>query len=503
MVLRIGIPKREAGELLMNEIRSKYNPLLTLDYMTTNDEKKCFDRKSAQIKPSEISDLISAFANAEGGTIIIGISDKTKRLEGIKNCDDQKINNFINAPKDCCKPMPRYNEEFLDIINESGVPDRLLLLHIEASTDQVIRTTNDSTFLRIGDRTRELKGEDLRNLEYAKSTRHFEDECNMDAQIEDLDIELIEKYKKKIGAQDVPTEQMLRARGFTKVIEERRYLTNAAVLLFSENIQQFYPNCRIRFIRYDGTAEQVGTKINIVKDVNIEYPILRIIDKAKEFLSTQLREFTALNQQTGMFQIIPEYPEFAWLEGIVNAVTHREYGMSGGYIKIAMFDDRLEITSPGKLPNIVTVDNIRLTRYSRNPRIARVLTEFGWVRELNEGVKRIFSDMEEFYLEPPVYSEPEYSVKLVLKNNIAMRTMRQSDRAAENLGKDVWEGLDDLEKQILAYMSGKKQVKTSELAKHTQKAPRTISVRLNHLLDLNIIKRNGTKTDPMQTYELI
>ena len=227
------------------------------------------------------------------------------------------------------------------------------------------------------------------------------------------------------------------------------------------------------------------------------------IDKTKEFLSTQLREFTALNQQTGMFQIIPEYPEFAWLEGIVNAVTHREYGMSGGYIKIAMFDDRLEITSPGKLPNIVTVDNIRLTRYSRNPRIARVLTEFGWVRELNEGVKRIFSDMEEFYLEPPVYSEPEYSVKLVLKNNIAMRTMRQSDRAAENLGKDVWEGLDDLEKQILAYMAGKKQVKTSELVKHTGKSARTVGVRLNNLIELKIIRRNGEKNDPTQSYEMI
>lgn len=81
--------------------------------------------------------------------------------------------------------------------------------------------------------------------------------------------------------------------------------------------------------------------------------------------------------------------------------------------------------------------------------------------------------------------------------------MRQSDRAAENLGKDVWEGLDDLEKQILAYMAGKNQVKTSELAKYTQKASRTVSVRLNHLMDLNIIKRNGSKTDPNQTYELI
>jgi ATP-dependent DNA helicase RecG len=95
------------------------------------------------------------------------------------------------------------------------------------------------------------------------------------------------------------------------------------------------------------------------------------------------------------------------------------------------------------------------------------------------------------------------SFKLVLKNNIAMRTMRQSDRAASNLGEDVWEGLDDLEKQILAYMAGRKQVKTSELAEYAGKATRTISKRLNHLMDLEIIKRNGTKTDPNQSYELI
>ncbi len=82
----------------------------------------------------------------------------------------------------------------------------------------------------------------------------------------------------------------------------------------------------------------------------------------------------------------------------MNAVTHREYGMTGSYIKVSMFDDRLEILSPGKLPSIVTIDNIRDTRFSRNPRIARVLTEFGWVRELNEGVKRIYEDMEDFFL---------------------------------------------------------------------------------------------------------
>lgn len=384
-----------------------------------------------------------------------------------------------------------------------GKQDRILLIHIFASVDQIIRTNNDSTFLRIGDRTKEMKGEDLKNLEYSKSTRHYEDECNLDAEISDLSEELLAVYKKKIGAEKLETKQVLKARGFIKKNGDKEYLTNAAVLLFAENVFQFYPNCRIRFIRYDGTAEQVGAKINIVKDINLEYPLLKMIEKAKDFVSAQLREFTALNLTTGMFQIVPEYPEFAWLEGIVNAVTHREYGMTGSYIKITMFDDRLEILSPGKLPSIVTVDNIRDTRFSRNPRIARVLTEFGWVRELNEGVKRIYQDMEEFFLEEPVYSEPEQSVKLVLKNNIVMRTMRQADRAVESIGGDTWDKLDELERKILAYMGSKATVARAELEQQTGRSGRTVGIRLNHLMEIGLIKRNGNMYDPKQTYEMI
>lgn len=487
----------------MENVKSKENPLLTLKYMLEEEENKYFDRKSAQIKPSEIADLISAFANAEGGTIVIGISDKKRRLEGINKVGAVKINDLVAAPKDCCKPMPAYTEEFIDIINVDGEADQLLLLHIHAAVDQIIRTNNDSTFLRIGDRTKEMKGDDLKNLEYSKATRHFEDELNLEAEIEDLDENLLNAYKKKLGAEELDTKQVLKARGFIKKKDGQEHLTNAAVLLFAENIYQFYPNCRIRFVRYDGTAEQVGANINITKDVNIEFPLLKIIEKAKEFVSGQLREFTALNQTTGQFQNVPEYPEFAWLEGIVNAVTHREYGMTGSHIKISMFDDRLEILSPGKLPSIVTVDNIRETRFSRNPRIARVLTEFGWVRELNEGVKRIYSDMEEFFLEEPVYSEPEQSVKLVLKNSIVMRKMRQSDRAVESIGTDMWHGLDDLEKEILSYMGSKSTVTRAELCDITGKSNGTITGRLNKLMDKELVKRNGNKYDPTHTYSLI
>lgn len=486
----------------MNQVFSSYNPFLTLEYMQTEHENKYFDRKSAKIKPSDLAPLISAFANAEGGTIVIGINDKTLEIEGIHQYGMDKANEFIAIPKNGCKPMPQYNEEFLDVINSKGEEDQLLLLHIQPCVDQIVRTTNDSTYLRIGDKTKELKGDDLRNLEYAKSTRHFEDEINRDASIEDLDEELISEYKEKLDASHLPTEQVLKARAFIKSQDGNNYLTNAAVLLFAKNITQFYPNCRVRFVRYDGNSAQVGTRMNIIKDKTIECNILKLIDETRLFISSQLREFTALDPLTGKFKTVPEYPEFSWLEGIVNAVTHREYGMSGRYILVTMFDDRLEIKSPGKLPNIVTVDNIKDTRYARNPRISRVLTDFGWVRELNEGVKRIYSDMADFFLDEPEYSEPEYAVKLTLKNNIIMRNIRQENRLERIITPEIWQQLDELEKSILTYLASKKTVTRAELCTFTSKAPNTISARLNHLIKLNIIKRNGSKYDPKQTYEM-
>lgn len=172
-----------------------------------------------------------------------------------------------------------------------------------------------------------------------------------------------------------------------------------------------------------------------------------------------------LNVKTGRFHTVPEYPEFAWQEGIVNAVTHREYGLSGSYIKVSMYDDRLEIESPGKLPSIVTVSNIRETRYARNSRISRVLTDFGWVKELNEGVARIYKDMEAFFLDAPVYSEPGESVKLVLYNNIVMRTLRQKVHAAECIGPEIWDSLDSVEQVLLTYLVNHGAAKRQQLSK--------------------------------------
>ena len=168
-----------------------------------------------------------------------------------------------------------------------------------------------------------------------------------------------------------------------------------------------------------------------------------------------------------------------------------------------MFDDRLEIQSPGCLPNIVTVSNIKETRYSRNPRIARVLTEFGWVRELNEGVPRIFADMNAFRLAAPEYSEPDRQmVKLVLYNDINIRTLRYQENAQNVIGGTDWEKLDDLSKAILIFIVEHKEVKTSQLVEAMDKSAVTIQNRLKSLIAANIVERVGKKFDPKQYYKI-
>ena len=251
-----------------------------------------------------------------------------------------------------------------------------MVYHISPSTKRVIRNTADDVFLRIGDKSKKLTHEQINDLEYDKGERYFEEEIVDRSSLKDVDSELLVTYKKVINTK-LSDEEVLEGRGLLV----NGNLTIAGVLLFSKNPSKFYPNARLRFLRYEGIKAQLGQRLNLIKDINIDGPIPKIIEEAKVLIASQLRDFQTLDK-SGRFKRVPEYPEFAWLEGIVNALTHRDYSLRGEHIKVTMYDDRLEILSPGKLPNIVDLKNMRYTRYSRNPIIARILSELGWVKEL-------------------------------------------------------------------------------------------------------------------------
>ena len=420
--------------------------------------------------------------------MVIGISDKTRRVEGVNAQGEEKINNFLNLPKDCCIPMPEYRHEFVDITNDAGKPDRLILLHIKPSVDKVISTTKDEVYLRIGDKSRKLTVEEIRQLEYEKGVAHYEEEVCQYATMDDLDPELLDAYRQKIGAIHQTNEQVLRARQFIVKRHDEDALTNAAVLLFGKNVRGFFPHCRIRYIKVNGTTMRTGADFNVVKDRSFDLPLLRLIPEAKRFIADQLEERTTL-ENDGRFHTYPEYPEFAWVESITNAVCHRQWGLRGDYILVAKYDDRLEIKSPGRLPNIVTVDNIFTTRFARNPIISRVLTEMELVRELNEGVPRVFSVMKEAGLPEPEIVETAANVTVVLYNGKAANS---SDNPSDNhLPENLSVNLSVTQQKILRMIAEKQYINATHAAGVLQISRNAVNSAVSVLKDKGRIVRIG------------
>lgn len=477
----------------------------TLDSFTIEDvlllkESQYFDRKSADIKPKKLAETMIAFANADGGIIALGVSDG--QIEGMNFQGELKVNDFLQTKIDHCKPAIKAKERFIFIKNLKGLEDHILLIQVFASRGTVHKTMSDKVFLRVGDESKELTHEQRLDLEYDKGERLFEEQPVKRCTIQHLDDEVLKLYAKSLNFTGEDLLQPLYARGFIEQVSGQTEITAAGVLLFSKMPTKFFPNARIRFIRYDGISEKVGVEMNIIKHEYIEGPLPLVIQKAKNVIRAQLREFTSLNPLTGKFSTVPEYPEFAWQEGIVNAVVHRAYNIQGDDIKIKMFDDRLEISSPGRFPNIVNRENIREVRYSRNPSLARALTEMGWVRELGEGVKRIYKEMNEYFLEEPEYIEEANSVRLVLKNNIIMRRVRNNEQVKKLLTSE-WNSFAHHEKIAIQMIYHKGKLTTRQFADIIERSTNYAKNVLTNLCEKEIFHLIRTSVnDPNQYYIL-
>lgn len=466
------------------------------DFLVHEREGQHFDRKSARIKPKDIAKTIAAFANAEGGILAVGIEDNGE-ITGFDYDSACGVEEFRNAPYQFCQPLPKFKTREIEVINARGKNDVVLLLQVETSADALIRTLDDKVFLRTQDRCLALTHDQIAKLEYDRGQRVFEDREVPDSSMEDVDPVVMSRYREALGT-SASDRQILESRGFLK----NGHLTNAGLLLFSKYPGKYLPQARLRFLRYDGDRAKTGEHINIIKERTFDGPIPAIIDQARTLINAQLREFQFLTSD-GTFRSVPEYPEFAWLEGMVNALTHRDYSFAGDHIRIVMYDDRLEIFSPGKLPNVVTLENMRTTRYARNPRIARALTELGWVKELNEGVRRIYDEMQSFFLHDPIYTEPGYAVLLTLENSITSRHLRSAEKMETMISPHVLDALNETEFNILrlVYACGRTTLKEAQ----TRSGATRYRCRnaLQALVDKGLLEQHGSgKKDPQKYYTL-
>ncbi|EGQ22141.1 RNA-binding domain-containing protein [Prevotella pallens] len=365
---------------------------MTIQEITTRKEDQTFDCKSIQIDPKALAITIVAFANADGGDIAIGVSDKTRKIEGVDQ-HTEKLNELLRVPLDFCNPSVSITSDLLPCTDKDGNENHILLMHIPASSE--LHTNQaDEAFMRVGDKSRRLSFEERIQLMYDKGERYYEDTVVYDATVDDIDMAAVERYTELIGYTKSAKQYLHENNSFiTTNAKGEEQVSVACILLFGKYPQKFFPRGRTRFIRYKGTEERVGAEMNVIKDVTFEGTILDLVKATIAYLETQVEEHTFLGQH-GQFVTHRDYPKFVIQEMVVNACCHRAYNIKGTEIQIKMFDNRLVFESPGRLPGTVKPSNIRHTHFSRNPKIAQFLKAYNFVKEFGEGVDRVCRELE-------------------------------------------------------------------------------------------------------------
>jgi ATP-dependent DNA helicase RecG len=410
------------------------------------ERKSCYDRSGRCVRrrdvrsvARDIAETLAAMANADGGTVVVGVEDDGTPT-GVDYPKD-RFNVLREAPRNLIRPPLRTRIE-APIFQEA----HLLVFEVDWSPE-AHQLADGRYLLRVGHQNQPFPAEQIEALKAGKRRRVAEVRIVPEASLADLDLSLTGRLREHTGLALSDEELLLRYR-LAESRNGRLVLTLAALLLFGKDPGRWHPRCGIDFVKYEGTERRYGADLNVVKREWMEAPLVSLIERVFETIRPHIRERQRLVDL--FFEEWLEYPTFAWQEAIINAVAHRDYGFEGVGIEVWMFDDRLEVRSPGQLVEPVTLERLQKRERihaSRNPRIVRVLTDLGYMRELGEGIPRMFDVMEEEGLYPPEFRlEADVIFTAVLRNTpVYSLETRRWLRQFEHLG------LSGNQKRLLAY----------------------------------------------------
>ena len=345
------------------------------------------DFKRVTIRPNHLADTVVAMANSDGGVILVGIDD-----DGTVLGTEQKpgnVKNIMEKTTDYCMPVEsRPKLAFLTVDNVHGLT--VLIIIVDPQT-QVVQNHRGTVYVRDylpnGKPTnRHLSAEEAANMLMSRSQVTIESLPVYGATLDDIDEDKFIEFSRSRGVSSDPLQTALIDTGMATKQGVNVIPTTVGILAFGKQPTRFLERCDIDFVRFEGIEMKVGEELNVIKRATFEDALPVAINDAIEFVRSQIRERSPLVSMK--FENLPEYPEPAWIEALVNAVAHRDYSVRGQPVFIRMFDDRLEVQSPGKVVAPNTLENIKSgkqSHHSRNPRLVRVLYDQGYMRRLGEG----------------------------------------------------------------------------------------------------------------------
>ncbi len=394
----------------MKEKRLSPDDVLAL---ACREEGHFFDRKAKEVDGKKIQKVAVAFANADGGDFVVGIKDDNDEADPAKRWSGSPSKEYFNKVfQNLAEVTPSipYTPIFLFNAGDNTWALQVIVeksAKVHNTADQTIYVRRSAQSLPIRDPQR------IQELSFAKGDLSFEDMPLVSARAEDV-FETLEmrRFLNDYSPKSDPIDFTVNQNLVDRTTYEPRV---AGVLLFNDNPTSLMSKkCAIRISRYD-TSEKVPEREHLKEQETVEGSLYEQIHKAAEAVS-KIMSSVKIWTPSGL-NAVSYPPETIW-EILVNAVIHRDYSISDD-IHIHIFNNRIVILSPGKLPGYVTVKNILESRYSRNSKIVRTLNRYRNPpnKDMGEGLNTAFQKMKDWKLKDPIIQEEGNYVKATISHS--------------------------------------------------------------------------------------
>ncbi len=249
----------------------------------------------------------------------------------------------------------------------------------------------------------------------SNSDRH-ETRIRPEATLDDLDLELVHSFLERTPTGGLSATESLRHYGLIEQDGDGWRVTNGALLLFARApADRWHPSAGVRVFRVTGIRPLHGREQNVTRVGSADPPLARAVAESRRIARGQIRHSETLRDI--FFEDLAEYPDFAWQEALLNAIVHRDYEVGDRETEVWFFDNRMEVRSPGALVEEVTLDSLRegTAPYApRNPLLARVLADTGWMRGKGSGISRMRSELTASFLREPVLDDASGMLSVTL-----------------------------------------------------------------------------------------
>ena len=342
-------------------------------------ENSSVEFKSANAHPDSLARELVAFANTQGGTLLIGVEDDG-RISGLTESVDHEAR-IANIARNNVNPP--INIESTIVVMPEG---RVLMVKVGRGQDRPYQTAQNQFLVRVGSTNRTATQGELLRLFQQAGLFHYDATAVQGTDIADLNLAALDRYFSQYGFDLSAEQDKPRILANADIMTEAGETTLAGLLLFGINPQRYLPYAGLSFAHFAGcevTEELIDKQV-------IEGTLTFQVDSALAVIRNNLQRPSRIQgsrTEDASFQ----YPDKVFRELLVNAVVHRNYSITGSRIRVQLFTNRIEFISPGRLPNSVSIAKLPMgVSYAVNPIIVKFMENLRYMDRLGRGLPMVW-----------------------------------------------------------------------------------------------------------------